>query len=340
MSLAMASRSSGRPAGGPVVRRARRRARAWPPRGCAPGCRSPARRSRGGRSPCPGARGRLRPRQHLERRLGAQPGHAIREVHVHSPWGLSKALIILGTPWISRWWRSPRAGSGWAGTQGHPGERPRHRVWLDGFAIARGAGDQSRVRAAFSRTAGPPPPPWWQDPRFDDPDQPVVGVSWFEAARTASGCPARARLGCRPRRSGRRRRAAASRTRAFRGARTGRRRQPSTGRRVVTDTPANPLGMRRALGRLPRVVSRLGGRGLLRGDRPSRNPRGPETAPGASPGRRLAPSRSVEPRGPSLVPAPALRYSDYGFRVVSEAHAEAGLAGVPGTPPGRWRGSR
>ena len=58
MCSAIASRSSGRPGRGPVVGRARRRAPAWPRRGCGPACRSPARRSRGGRRSCPGARAR------------------------------------------------------------------------------------------------------------------------------------------------------------------------------------------------------------------------------------------------------------------------------------------
>ena len=30
-----------------------------------------------------------------------------------------------------------------------------------------------------------PEPPWWRDPAFDAPDQPVVGVTWFEAAAYA-----------------------------------------------------------------------------------------------------------------------------------------------------------
>ena len=39
------------------------------------------------------------------------------------------------------------AGWFWMGWEdGHPGERPRHRVWLDRFAIARAPGHQCRVR--------------------------------------------------------------------------------------------------------------------------------------------------------------------------------------------------
>jgi formylglycine-generating enzyme required for sulfatase activity len=73
------------------------------------------------------------------------------------------------------------AGWFWMGwEEGHPGERPRHRVWLDAFAIAR-APVTNREYARFLDEADAPVPPWWDDPRFNDPGQPVVGVNWFEA---------------------------------------------------------------------------------------------------------------------------------------------------------------
>ena len=36
--------------------------------------------------------------------------------------------------------------------------------------------------AWFLASGRVPEPPWWKDPTFWDPDQPVVGVTWFEAA--------------------------------------------------------------------------------------------------------------------------------------------------------------
>src|SRR5512136_1708959 len=36
--------------------------------------------------------------------------------------------------------------------------------------------------AWFLAAARAPEPPWWRDPWFWDPGQPVVGVTWFEAA--------------------------------------------------------------------------------------------------------------------------------------------------------------
>src|SRR5574342_326048 len=74
------------------------------------------------------------------------------------------------------------AGWFWMGwEEGDPGERPRHRVWIDGFAIARAPVTNAEY-ARFLETSEAPPPPWWEDPRFNEPDQPVVGINWFEAA--------------------------------------------------------------------------------------------------------------------------------------------------------------
>src|SRR5258705_6214229 len=71
-----------------------------------------------------------------------------------------------------------RAGWFWMGWErGHPGERPRHRVWLDRFAIAR-TPVTNREYGGFLTAGETETPPWWRDSRFNDPDQPVVGVSW------------------------------------------------------------------------------------------------------------------------------------------------------------------
>jgi formylglycine-generating enzyme required for sulfatase activity len=61
-------------------------------------------------------------------------------------------------------------------------EQPVHRVWVDGFDMGiyqvRNR-DFALYLEAASRTA----PPFWSDPNFHYPDQPVVAVSWFEAAK-------------------------------------------------------------------------------------------------------------------------------------------------------------
>jgi sulfatase modifying factor 1 len=61
-------------------------------------------------------------------------------------------------------------------------EKPVHRVWIDEFLLAASQvtnGDYSR----FLRASSFQPPPFWSDPAFNDPAQPIVAVSWFEAVR-------------------------------------------------------------------------------------------------------------------------------------------------------------
>jgi formylglycine-generating enzyme required for sulfatase activity len=55
-------------------------------------------------------------------------------------------------------------------------ERPVHRVWVDGFEIA----PYPVTNAEYAQFA---PPPCGGDPRFSDPRQPVVAVSWHDAMR-------------------------------------------------------------------------------------------------------------------------------------------------------------
>ena len=67
---------------------------------------------------------------------------------------------------------------GW--DEGAPAERPRRRIWVDRFEIARWP-TTNAVYAEFVTASGAAPPSFWGDPRFADPRQPVVGVSWLEA---------------------------------------------------------------------------------------------------------------------------------------------------------------
>jgi formylglycine-generating enzyme required for sulfatase activity len=65
--------------------------------------------------------------------------------------------------------------------QGDADQQPAHRVYLDAFYI-----DQYEVTNAryeqFVRAKGRKPPMWWGDERFRGPQQPVVGITWEEAA--------------------------------------------------------------------------------------------------------------------------------------------------------------
>ena len=68
---------------------------------------------------------------------------------------------------------------------GAPCERPVHRVWLDAFALAV----TPVTNAAYARylaATGAASPAFWGRDGFDDPEQPVVGVSWDEARAFAA----------------------------------------------------------------------------------------------------------------------------------------------------------
>ncbi len=77
---------------------------------------------------------------------------------------------------------------GW--TDGHPGERPEHEVWLDAFSIARTPVTNAEY-AAYLDARRAAPPPFWNRPDFSRPLQPVVGLSWGEAAAFAAWAGAR-----------------------------------------------------------------------------------------------------------------------------------------------------
>ena len=63
---------------------------------------------------------------------------------------------------------------------GADNEKPVHCVWVDAFAIARYPVTR-RDYAVFLEDTGHPPTKFWDDPRFQLPNQPVVGPSWFDA---------------------------------------------------------------------------------------------------------------------------------------------------------------
>lgn len=65
---------------------------------------------------------------------------------------------------------------------GQDNERPVHRVWIGAFQMAAYQVTNSEY-AKFLRATASLPPPFWNDPNFNHPQQPVVGVSWHEAQR-------------------------------------------------------------------------------------------------------------------------------------------------------------
>jgi len=67
---------------------------------------------------------------------------------------------------------------------GQDNEKPVHRVWVDEFLLAaRQVTNADYGRFLHDSASLHGPPPFCSDPAFNHPEQPVVGVSWFEAIR-------------------------------------------------------------------------------------------------------------------------------------------------------------
>jgi formylglycine-generating enzyme required for sulfatase activity len=65
---------------------------------------------------------------------------------------------------------------------GQDNEKPVHRVWVDEFLLAAYQVTNAEY-ARFVSATGTAGPPFWNDPTLNGSEQPVVGVSWFEAGR-------------------------------------------------------------------------------------------------------------------------------------------------------------
>src|SRR5438128_2569674 len=64
--------------------------------------------------------------------------------------------------------------------EGQFDERPAHLVRVAPVRLGRFP-VTNREYAVFLAEAGAPEPRFWRDDRFNEPTQPVVGVSWFDA---------------------------------------------------------------------------------------------------------------------------------------------------------------
>ena len=65
------------------------------------------------------------------------------------------------------------------GSKEHKDEKP-HNVVLDAYYIDKYEVSNKEYRS-FMKSAGHPAPAYWDDPRLSKPEQPVVGVNWYDA---------------------------------------------------------------------------------------------------------------------------------------------------------------
>jgi formylglycine-generating enzyme required for sulfatase activity len=198
-------------------------------------------------------------------------------------------------------------------------ERPAHRVHLDAFGMATTT-VTNRQYAAFLEATGHAPPPRFTDPRFGHPGQPVVAVSWVDAA---AYCEWIATLTGKPYRLP----TEAEWEKAARGGLEGARfpwgeDRPSRAGfdrpPLPAETPANPLGLLALSGVCHEWCLDWEDESYYARS-PTLDPRGPET--GSRRVSRGGAWRHQDPWSPvahrSSLP-PGLHYSDYGFRVVRE----------------------
>ncbi len=59
-------------------------------------------------------------------------------------------------------------------------EKPVHRVWVDQFWLGKFPTTHGQYKIFLEET-GSPAPPFWSDEMFSNPNNPVVGTSWYDA---------------------------------------------------------------------------------------------------------------------------------------------------------------
>ncbi len=211
-------------------------------------------------------------------------------------------------------------------------EKPVHRVWVDAFEMAVFQVRNSDWKR-FVEATGHPAPACWSDADLNEPEQPVVGVSWHEAVKF---CDWLSRLGGRQYRLP----SEAEWERAARGGQEGllypwgndppeswpeyreRWRREVKGPLPVGRGTANPYGLYDVGENVHEWCADWYASDFYR-SAPGRNPRGPATGErrasrGGSWRHHIKVSRCA---ARSSIP-PFFQYADYGFRVVRDLERE------------------
>ena len=66
------------------------------------------------------------------------------------------------------------------GSNDHQDEKP-HNVVLDAYYIDKYEASNKEYKE-FMKASGHPAPAYWDDPRLNKPEQPVVGVNWYDGS--------------------------------------------------------------------------------------------------------------------------------------------------------------
>lgn len=210
--------------------------------------------------------------------------------------------------------------------RGQLDERPVHPVRVSAYLLARFP-VTNREYACYLEITGTQPPRFWSDPRFSEPLQPVVGVSWFEAVAYCDWLSEQIGRGCRLPTEAEREWAARGRLRtrypwgdaepdlvgAWAAGRDGQDRPVP-----VTDAAPNGYGLCHMADNVHEWCSDWWGQDYY-ATSPVDNPVGPPSGDrrasrGGAWRHHLKFSRCA---ARSSLP-PALRYNDYGFRVAAE----------------------
>ncbi len=211
-------------------------------------------------------------------------------------------------------------------------EKPVHRVWIDEFLLSPFQ-ITNTLYSHFLRDTASPPPPFWTDPAFNRPDQPVVGVSWFEAVAYCDWLSAISRQPFRlPTEAEWERASRAGREEELALYPWGNNPPPSlpgyadrcarswiTGPEPVGLASANPYGLYNMCDNVHEWCSDWFAPDYYSVS-PDRNPRGPETgvrraSRGGSWRHHIKMSRCA---ARSSIP-PSFQYADYGFRVACDS---------------------